>query len=357
MPKRDEFDDPEGFFGRLITVKSGGRGSVFDNKSLMLSIAVFVVVVALSGVIWASYPSQNPLVGDGAVPVIRADVEPYKHVPDDRGGMQIAHRDSTIFAAMRGDPADQKVENLLDDTTDEKPVNRAQLFAGLKTDLATTAAVTADVSGDSQKTPVQVARMGDYTQDRPMTEAERRAEAAERNKIMLSEPAAPLPSSGNAAAPASVPETVTAPVDEPLETPPVATETAKGLQETPKDVVTGSSKSAKDSKTAASSKSDIKQVKTAKNGSGKAAAVITGTGKSYVQVASVPSENLVKSEFNTVSSKLPMVSGLPYRVQKADVKGKGTFHRIQVGPMSFDEATKLCAAIKSIKPGGCLVIK
>lgn len=352
MSKRDEFDDPEGFFGRLITVTSGGRGSVFENKSLILSIAVFVLVVALSGVIWASYPSQNPLVGDGAVPVIRADAEPYKQVPDDRGGMKIAHRDSTIFAAMRGDPADSKIENLLDDPAAEKPVDRAQLFAGLKTDLATAAAVTA---GDDNKAPVQMARMGDYAQDRPLTEAERRSQAAERNKEMLSEPAAPLPGTENAGA--AKPEPVAAPDDEPTEETHVVTETGKGLQEKPKDMAEKQPKPDKNAAKLSTAKTDPKLAKGVKQSPEKTVTVAMGVGKSYVQVASVPSENLVKSEFNTVSSKLPMLSGLSYRVQKADVAGKGTFYRIQVGPMLFDDATKLCAAIKTKKPGGCLVIK
>ncbi len=351
MSKRDEFDDPEGFLGRLITVKSGRGPSIFHNKSLMLSIAVFGIVVALSGVIWASYPSQNPLIGDGAVPVIRADVEPYKHVPEDRGGLSIPHRDSTVFAAMRGDSTGPKVENLLETSSDEKPIDRAQLFAGLKTNLATASAVTAQDGTDdialpeqptptepliskNQKQPVQVARMGDYAQDRPLTEAERRAVAAERNKDMLAEPAAPLPTADGTDT--KQPEQVTAPTDEPAEN---TVTTGKGLQEHPKADI--ASKPAKDNKPSKDAPLAIK----------------TGVGGSYVQIASVPSENLVKSEFNTVSSKLPMIKGLPYRVQKVDLKTKGMFHRIQVGPMNMDDATKLCASIKARKPGGCLVVK
>ena len=49
------------------------------------------------------------------------------------------------------------------------------------------------------------------------------------------------------------------------------------------------------------------------------------------------------------------LSGLKFRTQEAKL-AKGTFHRIQAGPMSKDSATSLCNEIKKKTPGGCLVV-
>lgn len=369
MPPRDEFDDPEGFFSRLITVSGSGRASIFENRSLLVSAIVFVVVVALSGVIWASYPSQNPLASDGSVPIIRADAEPYKYVPSDRGGMAIPHRDSTVFDAMREGSPDGKVENLLADN-DEAPVDRQELFAGLKTDLAQATGLDEKETGDGH---VQIARMGDYTQQRPMTETERRNEAARRNREMLEQEAEPLPGEPGGSAkraagvlgtgevePDLVPKNMKGapselpPEDEAAENAEAekATKAAEKRAAEEKAVAEKSAAKPEDKKTTKPAETATKESKPTD-----APKVQTGTGNAFVQVASVPDAGRVPGEWAVVSGKLPMIAGMPYRVQKADIAGKGTYHRIQVGPMSKDDAVKLCDSIKAQKPGGCLVVK
>ncbi|HEY8191231.1 MAG TPA: SPOR domain-containing protein, partial [Alphaproteobacteria bacterium] len=68
--------------------------------------------------------------------VIRADTAPYKAAPEDPGGMEIPYRDSTVFETLRSADADDgeksKVESLL--PPPEQPIERAQMFAGLKTE-------------------------------------------------------------------------------------------------------------------------------------------------------------------------------------------------------------------------------
>lgn len=385
MPKRDEFDDPEGFFSRLVTLPSGeGRfPSILENRSLVISGIVFIAVVALSGVIWASYPAQNPLAGDdGQVPIIRADAKAYKYVPADRGGMAIAHADSTIFDAMRGEGA--KVENLLAEEG-EAPIDRQELFAGLKTDLA---AVASDAGGGDGI--VQMARMGDYTQTRPMTESERRADAARRNREMLEQEADPLPGeigqgkrtsstilNAGEVEPDLVPKSLPG---QPSEMPPEdqAAEEAEAEAGTKASAARLAQEEADAKKAAAAKIEADKRAAKAKENTEKAkvkakepatspkvatvpapsvASTPASGGTSYVQVASVPDAGRVASEWQVVSSKLPMLAGKAYRTQAADLGAKGTFHRIQVGPMSKDAAIALCNQIKAQKPGGCLVVK
>jgi hypothetical protein len=345
MTKRDEFDDPEGFFDRLITIKDPGRASIFENKSLVFSGVVFVIVVALSGVIWASYPSQNPLTADGTVPVIRADTTPYKVEPDDRGGMSIAHKDSTVFDAIRqNDQTERRVENLLEDQT-ETPIDRTQLFAGLKTERTMVDAAPEPETSGKPTQLAQASRLGDYAQDRPLTETERRERAAKQNQERLNQPAIPLP--GDDAKQAAKPDGGRDDLLKPSEVKPAQTaKPSKGFQEPPQTAVTD----APASKPKDDPKGGAKPIVSA-------TAIKTGVGNAFVQVASVPSEGLVKSEWASVSGKLSMLKGLPYRVQRADLGAKGVFHRLQVGPMSSEDAASLCAQIKAQKPGGCLVVR
>jgi hypothetical protein len=286
----------------------------------------------------------KPITPDGTVPIIRADAAPYKVEPEDRGGMDVAHKDSTIFDAMRDGAQGRRIENLLADTADEQPIDRAVLFAGLKTDLADATtksdrpSAQAEGPGNVKGSSDQVrgsqstaggvlARMGDYQSDRPMTEAERREQAAKRNENALKQPADPLPSVDAPILAAPTP-TNNLP-DEPAETAAEAAKPSKGFQEKPITKDSGPSglprgpQDGKGSSGQARGSKDTASV-----------AVKTGVGNAYVQVASVSDAKLVKSEWSSVSSKLPMVKGLAYRVQTANLGAKGTYHRIQIGPMS-----------------------
>ncbi|MDD3021479.1 MAG: SPOR domain-containing protein [Alphaproteobacteria bacterium] len=80
------------------------------------------------------------------------------------------------------------------------------------------------------------------------------------------------------------------------------------------------------------------------------------TGKSYVQFAAVKSDADAKAKWSKLQTQYGVLKGLPLNVQKADLGTKGTFYRVQAGPMSLDQAQSLCTKIKSAK-GDCLVIK
>jgi hypothetical protein len=371
MARHDEFDDPEGFFSRLITGSAKQAGGLFAHRAVVVSAGIFVGVVALSSVIWASYPSQNPMIQAGGVPVIRADADPYKYVPSDRGGMFIAHQDSTIFDAMRGSGGEQRVENLLGDDQ-ETPVDRNQLFAGLKTELSSGTSATDALSSSGTQSRTQVARMDDYERQRPMTESERRAEAARHNKESLKEEATPLPG--------------TLPTEGSSVTDVIKNKRSKKLvgddmapdEAGEEDAVAASSASsalsdskegqdnAPDTKKKTEKKASKEEQKTPKNTKKEdvqksadpapSEAATAASGSSYVQVASVDNPATAASEWKKLSAKLPDLAGKPYRVVQAVVKGK-TYHRVQVGPMSKDAATALCTSIKAKKPGGCLVVK
>lgn len=82
------------------------------ERQLPKGLLTGVTVLAFVGVIWYAYPQGGEKYTDLSVPVITADTTPYKSKPDDPGGMEVRHQDSTVF-----------------DTLSEKPVSRPEKIA------------------------------------------------------------------------------------------------------------------------------------------------------------------------------------------------------------------------------------
>lgn len=84
--------------------------------------------------------------------------------------------------------------------------------------------------------------------------------------------------------------------------------------------------------------------------------VKSASGSSYIQLAAVKSDADAKSKWTKLQSQHSVLKSLSLRVQKAELGAKGTFYRVQAGPMSPGDAQGACAKIKAAK-GDCLVIK
>jgi SPOR domain len=73
----------------------------------MLVFAVFGVVVG-----YAYFKGMPGIIG-GEPPLIRAETEPYRHAPSDRGGLEVANVSSSIVSVLRPDTPPPRVEQLL----------------------------------------------------------------------------------------------------------------------------------------------------------------------------------------------------------------------------------------------------
>ena len=81
-------------------------------------------------------------------------------------------------------------------------------------------------------------------------------------------------------------------------------------------------------------------------------------GTHYVQLGSVKSQAGASSQWGVFKRKYSdELQDVKYRVERADLGERGTFYRIQAGPMSGESATEICNSIKAQTPGGCLVVK
>lgn len=297
-----DFDDDEGFFESLMKRKDSVP--MPDSMAKMFKVIIgggVLLVVAL--IAWAVWPSGNKT-SDENVPIVRAESGDYKVEPDDKGGMIIPNKDSTIFETMDHDAQpEKKVESLLEDS--EQPMKKEEAFVD----------GTATAPEEKQEEPIAV-------------------RAGEGDKVVEDvKPAAPV----EVAKTEPKPE-VTAP------------EVKTVVKEVPKEV-------AKEvAKTPAPKKVNIIDALKEETGTKKAETAKAAKGNVYIQLAAVKSEADAKAKWASLKSKYASLSSLSLKVQKADLGAKGTFYRVQAGPTSADNATSICAKIKAAK-GDCIIAK
>ncbi|NCO04326.1 MAG: hypothetical protein GW903_09065 [Alphaproteobacteria bacterium] len=316
----------------------------FSAKTAFL--AVMIAVGILIGAIWSLYPSGKDAQYAQNVPIVRAESKPLKYIPEDTGGMDIAHRDSTVFSGMGNEDDSPRIENLLADNDTEEPLPRSQLFAGLNTDedLESGDGVTQEQSDEemgndlivqeqSQAVLTQIERperVIPFEQETPLNNVEETIEDIAED----------IDSAGDEPAPSEVimpVEPMKKPVQEKVaDVKPVLKE--RKLNEVVDTVLDDENKIVAKP---APVEPAPEQVQAAPSGS------------HYVQLASVKTRMAAESEWTSLRAKYNLSSS--YRIQTKDLGDKGVFHRIQAGPYSKTTADKICADIKAKTPGGCLV--
>lgn len=125
MSNRDEFDE-EGFIDNLLNRK-GKNAKPLPKARLLAAVCAAVVVLVLVivvSIVW----SGDSKVDEAEVPVILAEGGAYKVEPEDRGGMDVPNKDSTVFENLKGTEGDsaRQVENILEDA--EQPVKKGEVF-------------------------------------------------------------------------------------------------------------------------------------------------------------------------------------------------------------------------------------
>ncbi len=313
MQYKDEFDGP-GFRGAIGAIFRAldKRDHIAPRRPIWAVAIVGTLVVFLASVLWYSYPRGTDAKREEAVPIIRADAGPYKVEPTDPGGMEIPHRDSTVFDTLRASREEggnvRQVENLLSEP--EEPVAREDLFAGLDAEIRVEGREVATIVDETPDEKVKVAvaaeperAPADITE--PVTVAEavkeepvKKAEAPAAQKVALAKPVPPAkPQRDNA--------------EEISRTEPAAgVETFEG-----------------------------------------------GRAGWYAQLGSLRSNEAARSAWNDMQKKVSALKTVEYRIEKADLGSRGVYYRVQAGPFAESRARQVCAAVEEQRPGGCLVVK
>lgn len=310
--KYEDFDEEggDGFFDQILTIVS-------KRKRGFAIVSVVAAVVLLGVIVLGSYPDDEQTAATESVPIVRADAGDYKKTPENPGGMEIPYRDSTVFSGN----TDGGTENILADETTEEPVPRSQLFAGLNTE--------GEQPGGAPVADAPAAATG-------MGEVE--ATQAELAK------AAPVEAPSNDAL---VKEAIGVPAEE---------EQSEGAAQIAAATIPDTIEETPAVETPAAAVPEAKEAAKTEPAAGSTAAAGVSPGGAYVQLASVKNEAGAAGEYKKLQAKYSGLSGLKFRTQEANLGAKGTFYRIQAGPMSKDDATRICKDIKKTTPGGCLVV-
>lgn len=314
MQHRDEFDGPGGvpdfrnIMGPVFRALDR-RDRIRPRRPLWAASVVGMLVLFLACVLWYSYPRERERGDTIAAPVIHADAGPYKVAPSDPGGMEIPHRDSTVFETLHADRGEgaERIENLLDEP--EEPVDREQVFAGL---------------GELRVEGREVIA--------PPPESAEEEKSEDVASIDITE--------GGEAEPASPPPAAVAAVEQ---TPPAAAPEKTALAAAAAPPVPA--------------KTEREEAEEASRTEPAAGVETFAAGGWFVQLASLSTQDAAQAAWGDMKKSLPVLSSLDHRVKRADLGAKGVYYRLQAGPYSEARAREICAAVKAKKPGGCLVVK
>jgi hypothetical protein len=345
----------EKIFGPKISGKL--RSPMVATGALLAAGIVFASIIILS------YPDKSET--NEIIPVIKAEAGPFTETPSERGGMEVPHSDSTVFTIMRDGKVVQDgrvVENLLAPENTEAPINTSEAFPATTEDTAAAEAASAEIATITENVATEPAA-GETNEDTPAPTTVTAGETED----------SPADTIASAPSQDALKETTTKTATVTRETIPASELIAQAESKTTTTITTdkpatlhaaGSSPETiafvrsvldeKDAKKAGATAASAAAVEPA-SGASTAGTAIT-PGKYYVQVGSVKAEEGAAGEWGKIQKTHAELSGLEYRVERANLD-KGTFFRIQAGPMSKDSASSLCNSIKATKPGGCLVVQ
>jgi hypothetical protein len=364
-------------------------------RTLLLIAGVLAMVASI---VW-SYGTgmgKATAVGAGGLPLIKADANPAKVPPEEGSESEIIpNAESTVFAAMGTEDAqDPSMENIT--PPEDEPKTNTE-FAGFRTGFALPKEAPRKTESLFKDTEEQ------ETKEEAKTETDAASQyfsgvapEAVSNKpepapVAVPEPETePLAKTEAAPAPQAQAQPEPEPVEEPVvaEAPPIPQDniSAQALEAQEKILVRPISKpvlAQKKAEPAPEPKTEIKKesfdaVKLAEKAAEPAKPVKPATpaddvypikpavtpqqapaGTYYIQLSSAPKGSDMQGTWRQLQGRYGQaLAGLAPSFPEAEIAGKGTFVRIQAGPMSRDEANKRCAALRAVNPsGGCLVIR
>lgn len=269
----------------------------------IITAAIALGAVAAFGIgIWFAYDQGVKRGASGAPPLIRADQGPTKVAPENPGGLQVPNQDKQIYERLGGNQqsATSGTEKLL--PPPERP-SAAPTQPGAQPNAQTSA-----VTVPNRPAPATVPGQ---------------SPAASANQTGLpNRTDAPSPSAVTTPAPSQ-------PVAPKAEEKPAATPATRA----PAQTATAPAPAAAPSVTA------------------------TPGGSAKVQLASLKDQAAATATWNQLQKKFPEVlGGLQPSYERVDIAGKGTFIRLQAGPLK-DRATaqNVCQQLAA-KNQGCIVV-
>ncbi len=273
--------------------------------------AIAAGVVALAGVVWFAYNQGIRSGAEDAAPVITASEDPIKRQPADRGGLNVPHQDKLVFGRLAPGQIEEPVERLL--PPPEEPAERPP------------APVV-------EAAPVEVPRPAEPPEVVATVETPETVVVETPETVVVEAPKAepdPAPT-----VPPKPEPVVTAPPPPPPPAPPVVA--AKPPAPPPETAPTTPTVTAPAAPPAAAPK--------------------PAAGAWRIQLAAVSSRDRALAEWDRIKKRnTDLLGALNLNVQNVNL-ARGTFFRIQAGPLADRAAASgLCGKLKS-RNQDCLIV-
>lgn len=311
-----------------------------------------VTVLAFGAIIWYAYPQGQEKFASLNVPTITADKTPYKFKPEDPGGMEVPHQDSTVF-----DPMDRKsanasaVEKL--GAPPEEPVDKESV-------LSTSPAIPKKM--EKLNLDMQIKEVTAGTEKLVKTDASRVEPAAGED-----ETASEVNDGEEAMTAKSEDEKVTDEKTMPPGVEAVKQEPLKVEEVKPEPVKTEEPVKAEEGKpvpvkTEPAKKPDpVKEKPKAAEAKPAATTAAKPAPKKdgiYIQLGSYRDLNAAKADWAKLQKKFPQSIGkMTMHTERADLGAKGVFHRLQAKAASEERAKHICTVLKSSGNPDCMVVR
>lgn len=315
----------------------------FRLRNLAAAFAVLVAVI----VIWSAYQSVINTTDPASqtLPIIRADSEPFRVLPEDPGGIDIPNQGSRLFNVLNAENAD---ELALSGITIEQE----------KADLDTLDPVTTDAEGFALPEIPQAQRESlfdeiDSLKDKQVIEDDPdltvMSEQEKQDLVaILESEIEEIEQENTAPVPVAKREEKIEPIEEPAETKPIMREISvlpSRKPQPPQRKVKREETQAQEPPKQFSLDRILAQDPMQRD-------------NFYIQLASLKTEADARAAYDRIRDNFPqLVQGAGAIYPAADLGRRGTFYRVQIGPFSEAEANKRCADYRSAAGGGtCLVV-
>ena len=337
------------------------RPSQPPRRILPRGALTFTTLFAFAAIIWYAYPRGQERYSDIDIPVISADKAVYKFKPDDPGGMEVLHQDSTVF-----DPLEKKSPDTVEKVRPkpEEPMVKPEAAKTSPIDKTPHTLQLQEVSHGSEKiiaappeekpAPVKkeeakAASVAPVTKPVETAKADVKVVKVEAAKVDVK--ASAVKTEAAKAAPVKTESLITqlAAIDDPAKgtaVPAIESVNSEPLA-APKEEATVA-KPAEVAKPVA--KTEAKPV------AAKTAAKPAATGSAtFVQFGAYRDDKGAREEWARLSKQFPaQLKGLTMRTEQA-AGAKGTLTRLQAGKLTDARAKQICDALKAGK-AACIIV-
>ncbi len=310
--------------------RSGGGGG---HARLAIIAAALVVILGSSGVAWFAYNKGFYRASDQLAPLVQAQTGATKRRPEQPGGLEIPNQDKLVFERLAPGENGDRVERLLPPPEEPLakpeplPVVVAEPAAETETPGGIAGAIIdslANPAAEPQVAPEQVAEAPPPVETPPVT--------APKTESLLAEAPPPPP----------VPEPAKAEVKPKTESL-LAASDPKPSAPAPQIA-------------APPAPPETPQVAAIPNPATEIKPAAPPSSAWRIQLASLNSDKGAKTEWQRLQGRhQELLQNLQLNVQRADLD-RGTFYRIQAGPLADRAAAqRLCASLKQ-RQQDCLVV-